>query len=289
MVMGTSARAQYRGPAAPGKYYGPAAPGTYTPTVRYPQYPAMTPPATRAPAAGRARAGYCNYYGGGGHIRLARVRVLGFSDGATAEQVFQEVMEAIGIPARSITVQPADDEPNAAAIMDPYGRTRLIRYNPAFLATIRSRAGTNWTVYAVISHEVAHLLIGHTLEPGGGRPDMEIEADIYSGRVLYDLHATLDEALSAARTLPDGEGSDTHPPKRDRIRAVAAGWHEARMRDEARMQDEARMRGEGRRSPVPPGVAPVRPGVDESDDESDVVVPSAVMPAPAPPIPPPAF
>ena len=278
-LTGTSAQAQYRGPAAPVKYrgpaapvkyYGPAAPVTYTPTVRYPQYPAMTPPATRAPAAGRARVGYCNYYVGVGHVGLARVRARGFSDDATAEQVVREVMGAIGMPVRSIAVQPAEDEPNAAAVGGP---TRLIRYNPAFLASIRSEAGTNWTSYGVMCHEIAHVLIGHTLERGGGRPDMELEADRYAGFVMYNLHATLDEALSATETLPDGERSDTHPPKRDRIRAVEAGWNEARMRDE------------GRRSPVRPGVTLDRPGVDEPD----VVVPPAVMPAPAPPVPPPAF
>jgi hypothetical protein len=241
----TSAQAQYRTPTVRYSQY-PAAPVTRAPTVRYSQYPAAPTTITRVPApVGRpqqsrfaapvtrapAPVGCCNYYGGVGYVDRARVRAPAFNDNATAEQVVREILEAIGIPARSVMVRPGD-VPSAAALVD--GSTRLILYNQAFLATIRTQAGTNWTSYGVMVHEVAHLLIGHTLEPGGSRPHKELEADRYSGFVLYNLHATLDEAVSATQTLPDGEGSATHPPKHRRIQAVIDGWNDARMRSQGR-------------------------------------------------------
>jgi hypothetical protein len=260
---GTSAQAQYRAPAVPVKV---------APAARASQYPVVAPaarasqyPVTREPA----RVGYCYYYGGVGHVDPAHVRALGFSDNATAEQVVREIMEAIGIPVRSVTVQPGD-VPNAAALT--LGSTRLILYNPAFLATIKTQAGTNWASYGVMIHEIAHLLIGHTLEPGGSRPNKELEADRYAGFVLYNLRTTLDQAVSATQTLPDGEGSATHPPKRDRIQAVVAGWNEARLRDE------------GRNVGGDPGVRRVGPGVGEPEITAPAEPPPPVdeRSAPAP-------
>jgi len=49
---------------------------------------------------------------------MPRVPYLDFSDDATAEQVVREIMEAIGMPARSVTVRPGH-VPTARARVEP--------------------------------------------------------------------------------------------------------------------------------------------------------------------------
>ena len=56
---------------------------------------------------------------------------------------------------------------------------------------------------------------------------MELEADEFSGFVLRKMGATLTEAQSALQLLANPYGSLTHPPAKDRLRAVEAGWMRA--------------------------------------------------------------
>jgi hypothetical protein len=146
-----------------------------------------------------------------------------FSDDATAEQVVREIMKVIGMPAGSVTVRPGH-VPN----VEVEGSTRLILYNPAYLERAKAEAGPV-AVYQIMSHELGHVLIRMSpgFEAGRSRHELELEADRISGAILFNLHATLDEAVSAPQMLLDDEGD---PPRRNRIRAVAAGWNEAKRR-----------------------------------------------------------
>jgi Peptidase family M48 len=189
----------------------------------YPQQPGVSRPIV----SDLHHVWYCSYYDSISLDNLARFHYLGFSDNAPAEQVTEEVIQAVGIPVTSIAVRPGN-VPNAVALVD--GTVRVIVYNPGFLHGARTQSGTNWAVYCVMAHEIGHHLSGHTLEPGGSRPDKELEADRFSGHVLFFLNATVDQAMSALQSLPDGGGSATHPPKRDRLQAVVAGWNEAKRR-----------------------------------------------------------
>jgi hypothetical protein len=51
-----------------------------------------------------------------------------------------------------------------------------------------------------------------------------LEADRFSGFVLYNLGATLDEAQIAIRTFSGTQGSSTHPGRSARIAAITNGW-----------------------------------------------------------------
>ena len=55
----------------------------------------------------------------------------------------------------------------------------------------------------------------------------EIEADNFSGFNLCKQGASLEQATIAMKKMVIDEGSDTHPPKRDRLIAIESGWRSA--------------------------------------------------------------
>ncbi|MCP9809300.1 hypothetical protein KBY58_07625 [Cyanobium sp. HWJ4-Hawea] len=104
---------------------------------------------------------------------------------------------------------------------------RYILYDPKLLSYTDSKSGSYWSSMSILAHEIGHHLSGHTITSKGSNPKDELEADKYSGFVLYKLGATLEDATNAIRTLGSETGSTTHPPKSERIKAIAQGWNEA--------------------------------------------------------------
>ncbi len=103
-------------------------------------------------------------------------------------------------------------------------RKRWIEYNPSVIAGIVDSARTDWSAVSILAHEIAHHLLGHTLEPGKRHPGDELACDLYSGFILNAMGATLDESLSAMRV--SGHALDTlrHPQKEARLDAIRQGW-----------------------------------------------------------------
>lgn len=101
---------------------------------------------------------------------------------------------------------------------------RWIEYNPSVIAGIVDSAHTDWSAVSILAHEIAHHLLGHTLEPGKRHPGDELACDLYSGFILNAMGATLDESLAAMRV--SGHALDTlhHPPKQARLDAIRQGW-----------------------------------------------------------------
>lgn len=143
-----------------------------------------------------------------------------FSPSAPAQKVVKEILDEANIPPNFV-VRPGP-VPNAAAIVS--GFDRYVLYNTEFMTQLQGAAGTNWAVYSVMAHEIAHHLQGHTLMPGGSRPDNELEADNWSGFMLAKLGATLEQAQVAMKSLGNDQGSPTHPPKAQRLSAIEFGW-----------------------------------------------------------------
>ena len=119
----------------------------------------------------------------------------------------------------------AADVPNAAAVISQ--NKRYILYNPDFINGLNDKAGNEWAAISILAHEVGHHLNGHTLDNIGSRPDLELEADEFSGFVLRKLGATLKESQEAMRLAADYKGSDTHPGQQKRLTAIATGWNNA--------------------------------------------------------------
>lgn len=104
---------------------------------------------------------------------------------------------------------------------------RYILYDPKLLSYTDIKSGSYWSSMSILAHEIGHHLSGHTITNKGSNPKDELEADKYSGFVLYKLGATLSDATNAIRTLGNDVGSTTHPPKSERIKAITQGWNEA--------------------------------------------------------------
>ena len=140
-----------------------------------------------------------------------------------AKNIIATIIAAIGLK-QNFEVSSAD-VPNAAAVI--YQNKRYILYNPDFINGLNAQAGNKWAAISILAHEVGHHLNGHTLSDLGSRPDLELEADEFSGFVLRKLGATLTEAQEAMKIAADYKSSATHPGQQLRLTAIATGWNNA--------------------------------------------------------------
>lgn len=160
----------------------------------------------------------CSYYG---ETISPEVTLSAASSGA--EDVIGKILSVVGLKP-NFEVRAAN-VPNAAAVI--LKNKRYILYNPKFISQINYASGTNWAGISIIAHEIGHHLNGHTLRSGGSRPDLELEADEFSGFVLNKLGADKNEAQVAMAVAASQKSSHTHPAKKDRLAAIADGWNNA--------------------------------------------------------------
>ncbi len=146
--------------------------------------------------------------------------IYSFSSSQQAKDMVAQILSTVGLVPRFKVF--AANVPNAAAVID--GEERLIVYSEDWIQN--SISNNRWAAVALLGHEIAHHLNGHTLEAGGSRPPTELEADKFAGFVVGKLGGDLQEAQWLFRQLP-AAGSDTHPPRSARLEAVAVGWREA--------------------------------------------------------------
>lgn len=66
---------------------------------------------------------------------------------------------------------------------------------------------------SILAHEIGHHLLGHTISIGSSNPQDELEADKFSGFVLYKMGASLNDAVQAIQLLGSDTDSKTHPSK----------------------------------------------------------------------------
>ncbi len=132
-------------------------------------------------------------------------------------------MSASGLP-QNFEVRAAG-VPNAAAVIR--GTKRYILYNQYFVEQLKSATKNNWAPVSVMAHEIGHHLSGHTLDNLGSRPNLELEADYFSGFILQRIGGSLDDARAAMTRIGTVTGSSTHPPKHDRLAAITSGWNAA--------------------------------------------------------------
>ena len=133
------------------------------------------------------------------------------------ESLIDEIMANAGLPRNFEVV--AGGVSNAAALMD--GSTRVIAYNQTFLFDLEQSTKSKWPAYSIMAHEIGHHLAGHALTKLGSRPPAELEADKFSGFAMQKLGASLKEAQLVMELYGSVSGSDTHPPRHDRLAAIA--------------------------------------------------------------------
>jgi antitoxin component YwqK of YwqJK toxin-antitoxin module len=104
---------------------------------------------------------------------------------------------------------------------------RLIVYDASFMRRVNSMTQTDWGAMSILSHEIGHHLQGHTIREGGSDPNRELEADEFSGFVMYQMGASLKEAQSAIWKLTTDHDSGSHPPRRKRMASIKNGYQNA--------------------------------------------------------------
>jgi len=141
----------------------------------------------------------------------------------------RRIMGFTGLPANFVVVSGPVDNAAAVILLDRNRiPQRVIAFNPSFMAAAQARVGGNpWGPISVMAHEIAHHLSGHTIVPGGSRPEIELEADKFSGFVLNKMGAPLSAATQMILTVGTDHGSPTHPAKRQRAEAIRQGWTES--------------------------------------------------------------
>jgi hypothetical protein len=113
------------------------------------------------------------------------------------------------------------------AIATIIGNKRYILYDPNLLQYTDKNSGNFWSSMSILAHEIGHHLQGHTITKNGSNPKVELEADKFSGFVLYKLGASLSQASAAMETLGSAKETATHPAKINRLNAIQQGWTEA--------------------------------------------------------------
>lgn len=105
---------------------------------------------------------------------------------------------------------------------------RLIVYDPKFINKLSNVTKTDWGALSILAHEIGHHLQGHTIKQGGSEHEKELEADEFSGFVMYQMGAKLKEAQSAIASLTTEYTTTTHPARSLRLKSIEKGYMNAR-------------------------------------------------------------
>ena len=175
-----------------------------------------------------------------------------------ANQIVERIMKLNVLP-QNFIIKAADIK-NAVATTE--GKQRYILYSTTFLENFKKEAKTQWAAFCVLAHEIGHHLSNHDLEEKtpSVRKRFELEADRFAGGIMFRLGATLEEAQAGVNTFSLDNESQTHPPKRARLEALAVGWKQAQeqaesvstkegsvdaMSDEKKLYDQAVLEKDG--------------------------------------------
>ena len=150
-----------------------------------------------------------------------------FASDQQAEQVIEDICRAAGV-AQKFEVQ-AYSHGNAAALVrwTSAGQQRFILYGSNFMRDMEQKTGTKWAPVSIMAHEVGHHVNSHTFGRQGNRPELELEADIFSGGVLQKLGASLKDAQAAMRLYAPKRGNSSHPGRNARLQAIYSGWQDS--------------------------------------------------------------
>ncbi len=146
---------------------------------------------------------------------------------------------------------------------------RWIVYDNDFLEKIDYITATKWSSVSILAHEMGHHYRNHVLDATGSTPPKELEADFFSGYILAKFGASANDAKSAMQKIASDNGSSSHPPKQERLNAIAQGWNYAKgISSNPGTQGPSTpptTGGQGTANPNPP---PTRPPANPSSDMS---------------------
>ncbi|MFI5164036.1 MAG: hypothetical protein ACHQHP_02190 [Bacteroidia bacterium] len=146
-----------------------------------------------------------------------------------AEDAVTQIVKYTGLPQNFQIVE----NPNiSTAIAYIKKKQRYIAYNPQFMLRVKDRTKSDWGAVSVLAHEIGHHLSGNTLIKGKNNLQEELDADKFSGFIMYKMGASLEEAKSVINLVELNSNPETHPPKIQRLIAITQGWLDANTLEE---------------------------------------------------------
>lgn len=164
-----------------------------------------------------------NYYGQKINER-AFCRQFSFRSKEVAEKAVDEIVRRSGLK-RNFYVMECPNTDNCFAAIQ--GQTRLIVYDGSFMKKANDLSKSDWGALSILAHEIGHHLQGHTIVEGGSDPAKELEADEFSGFVMYQMGASLKDAQAAINKLTSDYDGGTHPARPKRLAAIKKGYENA--------------------------------------------------------------
>lgn len=164
-----------------------------------------------------------NYYGQSINEK-AICNMMSFRSKETAEKAVEEIVRRSGLK-KNFYVMECPNTDNCFAAVN--GQTRIIVYDGAFMRKANDIAKSDWGALSILAHEIGHHLQGHTIIEGGSDPQKELEADEFSGFVMYQMGASLREAQAAISRFTSDYDGGTHPPRSRRLTAIEKGFKNA--------------------------------------------------------------
>ena len=132
----------------------------------------------------------------------------------------ESIMQAVGLVPNFKVVEADFEKDHWAYAMTRWG-TRYIVYDRKRFHW--DKKNPRWEDVTILAHEIGHHLNGHTLDHWRSYWKTELEADRFAGFAVSRLGGSLENALTPYRRM-SAEGTETHPPRAQRLEAVEAGW-----------------------------------------------------------------
>lgn len=152
-------------------------------------------------------------------------KMLGFTSRPEASRAVENIVRRSGLKQNFYVMEcPSIDNCFAAT----RNGERLIVYDPGFMRKINDITRTDWAALSILAHEIGHHLQGHTIKQGGSDHEKELEADEFSGFVMYQMGATLRQAQSAIFKLTSDYPTSTHPVRTKRLKSIEKGYNDAK-------------------------------------------------------------
>ena len=152
-----------------------------------------------------------------------------FATYRNADIALDKILDVTGMSKRFV-LKECNDISNCLATT--YKGIRYILYDRDFMDAIATRTNS-WSSTSILAHEIGHHVNGHTLGEKettlSESRQMELEADEYSGFVMFKLGASLSEAQEAIRLMSTNadDSYSTHPARDKRLRAIERGYNKA--------------------------------------------------------------
>jgi|TARA_B110000240_G_scaffold196971_1_gene250693 tetratricopeptide (TPR) repeat protein len=154
------------------------------------------------------------------------------------ERALDEILIVSGLAKRFFLMECSAIK-NLAAFTPPNGWQRYLLYNKDWIK--KTYSDNNYYHHlSILAHEVGHHLNGHTLVSNGTSIEklqesrtMELEADYFSGSIMFKLGASLMESQEAILRVSNNSDDtySSHPSRDKRLKAIEDGYNDANAKD----------------------------------------------------------